>query len=298
MKTYALRVQQKGPRALTTVIDRLHSLPLQDRFIGQLGLRLEDKGTRDGFLIMEFARARSGHGPGRMRRDTAMREFRLDEGESFAEDTTIAYCPDTHYCALMYNHIGPRPILIERYLRAVDESFGGLRAKRANEHDEDVAGFVFGTVLRRDAAARMRRLGIFREVEFTISDPGVVREDIAQGRSLGSVLNAPLPDGIATLTMRMKATPHDRNGSLGAGRVRGMIDDLRRLGHNLRGASVRGKASSGDRVETIDLVEDALFRKGDLPIGRGGRYSKNDRWRYAAETLRGWIENGDVIVRR
>ena len=48
VKIFAYRLVQKGPRSLGTLVDRLHGLPLEDRFFGKL--RLEERERRHGFL--------------------------------------------------------------------------------------------------------------------------------------------------------------------------------------------------------------------------------------------------------
>lgn len=296
MKIYAYRLEQKGPRSLQAVIDRIHGLAIGDRFIGDMGVRLEDRGQRSGFLMMDFARIRSGHGPGRLRRHHPMQEFQLAQDENFGEDTGIAYDPQTRYAAVQYNHIGPRALLIERYLRAADLSFGQIRQKQQGEHNEDVAGFVFASTLKRDAYAKLRSMGIYKEVEFTVSIPGVVPEDLPEGRSLRSVLSSALPQGVESLTVRMNATPYERNSSLGSGSVRQLMQDLRRLGGNLKKATISGKRAQGERVESIDLLSEQVMSEPHIALGAGGRYAQHDRWTTLATTLRGWIDNGDVPV--
>lgn len=294
MKVYAFRVQQQGPRALQTVIDRIHAMPLGNRFIGDMGVRLEEKGQRGGFLMLDFARIRTGHGPGRLRRHHPIEEFHLAQDENFGEDTGIAYDPQTQYAAIQYNHIGPRALLIERYLRAADISFGQIRDKEEGEHDEDVAGFIFATTLKRNAYAQLRHMGIYREVEFTVSVPGVVPEDLPQGRSLRSVLSSALPEGVESLTIKMKASPYQRDSSLGGGAVREIMQDLRQLGGHLKSATISGKRGHGERVESIDLLSEQVMSEPPINVGPGGRYTRNDRWASLAATLRGWIDNGDV----
>ena len=153
MKIFAYRVVQKGPRALATVIDRLHNLPIQDRFFGSGSIRLEQKAMRDGFLLMDFAKARGGHGPGRMSRTQALQDISLRDVEEFGEDTGMAFDPRTNYVVIQYNHYGPRERSVEDYLYAFDLSLGGLRPAQNDELDEDRCGFEFGVLLKSDAYA-------------------------------------------------------------------------------------------------------------------------------------------------
>ena len=128
MKIFAYRIVQKGPRSLEAIIDRVHRLELQHRVIGGSKIRLEERGRKDGFLLMDFARERGGHGPGRMAPNEALQEIPLRAGQNFGEDTGVAYDPASGHAAIQYNHYGPRAESIEEYLYTYDLSLGGLRA--------------------------------------------------------------------------------------------------------------------------------------------------------------------------
>lgn len=287
MKIFAFRVHQRGPRTFEQIISRLNALPIQDRYFAS-PVRLEDLSRRGGLLLMDFSRERGGHGPGRMSRQAALQEIRLRDGESFGEDTGVALDPRTGYAALQYNHYGPRVGAIEDYLFAYDESLGGLAQPGRGQTSADVCGFQFGALLKHDAMRRLQHLGIIHEIDFAVSVPGAQAADLDRGRSLSQVLRAPLPEGVETISMRLVAAA-GRDGALGVGRARGLINDLQRAGASLHRAVVKGRPNREDPLDTIDLVEERISADPDLPLGAGRRYSRNDRWGALSTTLRQWI---------
>ena len=255
-------------------------------------VRLEERGRRTGFILMDFARERGGHGPGRMAPNEALQDIPLRAGQNFGEDTGIAYDPASGYAAIQYNHYGPRDRSIEEYLYAYDLSLGELRVARAGERQEDLCGFSFGALLKRDAYERLRRFGIFHEIDFTIALPGVNRADLEAGRNLTDILRAPLPEGVETLSMHIKAAP-GRKGVLGRAGAIGIIDELQRLGEDVKRAFVRGKPTGEDRrFQNVDLVEERLSADASLPLNRGQRYSRDDRWAALVARLSDWLESG------
>ena len=108
MKIFAYRVQQKGPRTFSAVINSLHALALDQRHLGAASdIRLEERQVRAGILYMDFAKSRGGHGPGRMSRNRPLQVIRLNADEAFGEDTAVAYHLETGCAAVQYNHHGP-----------------------------------------------------------------------------------------------------------------------------------------------------------------------------------------------
>lgn len=244
---------------------------------------------------MDFARERGGHGPGRMGLNEALQEIPLRAGQNFGEDTGIAYDVNSGLAAIQYNHYGPRAESIEEYLYMYDLGLGGLRAAaRPDEPDEERCGFTFGAFLKHDAYARLQKFGIIHEIDFTIALPGVNPGDLQAGRSLAEILRAPLPEGAETLSMHIKAAP-GRGGALGRDGAFGIIDQLRRLGGDVKRGFVRGKPSPGDkRFENVDLVEERLSTEASIELGRGRRYSRDDRWNALSGQLHTWLDDGSL----
>ncbi|MDZ4057534.1 MAG: hypothetical protein U1D69_11345, partial [Polynucleobacter sp.] len=179
------------------------------------------------------------------------------------------------------------------YLSSADRSFGGLRPLVAGESEQSRCGFEFGSVLTPDAYDRLRRMGIVRSFEFSISLPGVRSQDRELGRSLSEILDGPLPDGVETITITMKAG-RGRDSKLGRQGVMKIVDDLRALHEHVSGGKVVGKQDAGMRADEVDLLSDRICREVNIPAGEGQRYSSRDRWRVLAESLHQWLVNGTL----
>ena len=294
MKILAYRIEQKGPRSLVDLMRSLSRNPIETRYTDPVTeLRLEASQLRSGVLCMDFARPRGGHGPGRMSRRRAIEHIQLDDDESFAEDTGIAFNSDTNYAAIQYNHFGPRVGAIENYLAGYDLSLGGIRSPENDERAQDLCGFSFGAVLRPDSFAKLRSFGIMRELSFTLAVPGVRAADLTAGRSLTQVLEAPLPQGIETLSVSMCAT-NKKSSRLARNTVIGFVQDLQRLGESLQMAKVKGRTASGDPLEQIDLIEERVSAEVRINVADGRRYSRSDRWAALTRTLMEWTENNQL----
>jgi len=291
MKILAYRISQKGPRALPALIDHLHGVELNAR-AGIGGLRLEERAMLSRMLVMDFAKPRGGHGPGRMSPTDPLEAIRLRQGQDFGEDTGIAFDLQSGCAAIQYNHFGPRPRAIEEYLWGVDLSLGGRPELRRGESDADRYGFTFGAVLTRDAYERLRTFAIVHDVSVTVALPGVTPQDFAAGRALGDILRAPLPDGTETLKISISA---GARGSLARHGAMRMVDDIRRLGHAAQAAVVRGKPTDDDPYEKVDLIEERLSVSADIPLGPGRRYSRDDRWHALAQALVTWRDSGELV---
>lgn len=265
VKIFAYRIVQKGPRTFETIIERLNGLSLADRTIGGSKIRLEERARRRGLLFVDFARQRGGHGPGRMAPNEALQDIPLRGGQNFGEDTGLAYDPASGCAAVQYNHYGPRAPSIEHYLYDCDLSFGGLRAAaRPDEPDSERCGFQFGAFLKQDAYERLQKFGVIHEIDFTIALPGVNRHDLEAGRSLGDVLRAPLPEGVESLSMHIKAAP-GRRGALGRDGAFGIIDHLQRLGGDVKRAfGERPRAKISDLKVLIWSKRECRSIRGSL----------------------------------
>lgn len=290
MRVYAYRVQQRGPRSLDEVLRRINDLPLADRhFQGATSMRLEVARNQNGIWFADFAAPRNGHGPGTMGINQPMSEIALAVGAQFGEDTGFAYDPASRYLVLQYNHTGPRDTGISKYLAAADLSFGGLGPALPGVPDIDRCGFSIGAVLKPDAYARLRQWGIYKSVEMEISVPGALNADLAAGRSLGSVLAAPLPDGVETIKIGYTARPGN-DGRLGGHGMEGLLNDLQQLGMAVKSAVVRGKPTEDDRMDAVNLVSDRVSGDATINLGHGLRFVREDRWGALEEKLRYWTD--------
>jgi hypothetical protein len=286
MKIPAYRLVQRGPRSLERVTQQVDALPLTDRFfLGTTEARLENIFPGRRFLKLNFGRIRGGHGPGQMSLSEPVDPISLGAGRRFGEDTAAVLDKDSGYIAVQYNHFGPRAVSLEEYLTAadIDQNPGSGRH-----------GFTIAPHFQDDFYDRLRRMEVIKELDLTISLPGARRHDREVGRALGSVLDAPLPDGTETVKLALKPARH-RGASLSPEGVAMWIQDMiQHRGGGLKSGRVVGKEVAGGRSEVIDLIEDQVSMTIDLPPGLGQRVTLEDRWHALEGALRTWLANGDL----
>ncbi|MBG6209850.1 hypothetical protein IWQ49_004525 [Labrenzia sp. EL_126] len=292
MKIYAYRFFQNGPRALEVLLEKIEQLELSDRsFQGRNDIRLEIAKKDGDFWFADFASPRSTHGPGAMGENKPISDIQLGDGLRFGEDTGIAFDPATGYAAIQYNHHGPRHAGIRRYLQAADLHFGGMADDDRPEVDR--YGFELGVVLKPDAYSRIRRFGIYKTVEFTISLPGVLQTDLEAGTSLSSVLKSPLPEGVDTITIGMHAAA-GKGSPLESSGVSKILDELSSLGTAVRNATIRGKKTPEDSMEAVNLVKDRVGIEINLTVGASLRLERQDRWNALRDTLQSWLATNQL----
>ncbi len=282
MRALAYGVQRYGPRTLQDVGVALMAMELEDRFfLGEVdGLRLEHFIEHQGFWHFDFAKRRSGHGPGRMARARAIEEIDLG-GDWFGEDTAFVYDPASGIAAVQYNHYGPRIKWIENYLAAADLHLGGAHQGRW--------GFGFGARLKDPAYADLQDFGLIQEIDFTVSVPGVRAANLGRGNSLSGILNAPLPVGIETIRVEMKARA-ERGSALGHDEAWGVINDLRRLGGDVIKADVWGRNDARTRKKHVDL-KDAQISSVQPINAAGNRIARAERYTALRNAMLDWHQN-------
>lgn len=217
MKMHAYRVVQRGQRSLPDVVTAINALPLGDRFfLGVTEPRLDNLAMGRRYVRLNFGRIRTGHGPGQIGIHNPVDPIMLDEGRRFGEDTAAVLDTASGYMSIQYNHYGPRATAIEEYLTAADLELNPGRREY---------GFTIAPHFRDEFYDRLRRMEVIKELDLTISIPGVRRHDRARGRALGSVLEAPLPDGTETIKLALKPA-RNRGASLSPEGVAMWVEDL------------------------------------------------------------------------
>ncbi len=295
MKVYAYKIAQRGPRSITALLDWLSARPIQNRtFPGRSAdMRLESLEKCDGLIMADFAAPRLGHGPGKMAPAVPVSAIAMEAGHSFAEDTAFVLDEATGYMAFQYNHAGPRMASVRDYLFSADRAAGMPDGRKPE--NPDAFGFGIGAVLKPEAYARLRRFGIFRAVEVELSVPGALAVDLDEGRSLGSVLSAPLPKGVETMTIKLQSTAK-KGSHLSPEGVWGIADDIVKLGSAVKSAVITGKVDDHSRQEEVDMVAERISTDVRLTLGNGMRYDRLDRWEALRKALVNWRETGMLPV--
>lgn len=283
MKIHAVKITENGVRTLREIAEHLHSQSFEDRNAPESDVRLEDAnfGGRE-HIFLDFAKRRHGHGPGRMGRNRPLQEFEMEADDTFGEDSALVFHEPSGYAAVQYNHHGPRIRSICEYLTAIDLGLG-VRGG---------FGFSAAQVLKPDAYDRLHHLDIFKEISFAIVAPGAMERDLRLGRSVGQILDAPMPGGTQLISVSLRAAA-GRDSTLARDDVMNVVRDLRLMGENVKRAVVKGKREDR-QSDQIDLVEEFLTAEVDVQPGRGQRYARNERWMALERTLRTWLRDNDL----
>lgn len=289
MKAHAYAVRQDGSRSLPALVESILALPLEQRSFGAAGggIRLEAVQTEGRILFLNFARARSGHGPGQLGLNIPMQDIDLAEGRTFGEDSAMAYETNTGYAAVQFNPFGPRPTAICDYLTAADYSLGPPAGP------DGQYGYTFGMKFRSEAYRRARQFQLVKEITFTIGEAGLHRGDFQAGRSVASVLAAPRPEGTRQVTVTLSAG-RGRGDSLALDAALALLADLEQLGSDLVGGTIKGKRELLGRTEPIDLVDERLRFEQDIRPGRGHRLGLPERWRCLRAALQRWRADNEL----
>lgn len=281
MRVYAYRVAQAGGRTIREVAEATGGRLLADRYPpgGPDGLRLEDSNLVGNHVLMSFSRPRQGHGPGSWAQDAPLNDIDLGVGRRFGEDTAVAFDPATGFAAVQFNQYGPRVTHIQEYLTAADLALGIQQGQGV--------GFTFAPHYKRDAAARLQQMRLVKEIEFTISVPGVNEADFDAGRSVGGILRSNLPGGLQTISIKLSAG-RTREAALALNAAHAIIADLNRLGGDLKAATVTGKAEPRAPRDEVNLVDERLSVEVDIRPNLGHRMALPERWTALGNALRNW----------
>lgn len=290
MKIHAYEVEVKNGPSCGDLLRCIEAVPFEGRIRPTSGgdVRLDDLVCDNGIWLLDFVKHRIGHAPGIASATTKVQGVPLADGERFAEETAALFDESTGFMVIQYNHYGPRFGAIEDYL--TDFAANGKRKK------SDRGMVRLGARLRDDAYARLQSMQVVREVEFAISVPGVRQADRKAGRSLASILDAPLPGGLNILRVTMTSS-----GESGAGLDReqsiSMVENLRQFGGEVKRLFVKAKSVEKAKTEEIDLLKDRLEVEIPLNLGTDSRYSQRDRWSALRDQYQEWRDSGDLATR-
>ena len=285
MKIYAYRVSSSGNSKLRDVVEKLNKMPLASRSVGVgVPLRLEAMQFSKTKLFTDFAKSRSGHGPGKISKNIEISELPLESDEAFGEDTAILFDLDTNYLAAQFNFHGPKAARIAEYLSIAEVNLDLVAEEK--EH-----GFAFGAVLLEDAYARLKKTGLLKTLEFDVALPGTTKSDMHMGQSLSRVLDAPFPEGSSRVTITIHAEGK-RDSGLERKGVLDLVKDILNVRNFARKLRVNGKDGDSGRRIPIDFLEETIMSEFKLKLGAGGRYSRKDRWAALESAMQQWKIDG------
>ncbi|CAO3453857.1 hypothetical protein [Azospirillum argentinense] len=289
MKVHAFRLYQNGAADIEVVLRHVRGLPYEERLRTVYGadVRLEfAEEARSGWLL-DFSVARRD-GPGRIGRDRPIESFELDEDDGFGEETAAYLDKTTLFCAVQYNHFGPKARHIQGYLG----QFARVVSRTPATAGDDQCSVVAAPVLRDDAAERLMRKTIVRKLEFQVHVPEA--EGAPARRTLTGFLDAPITSGARTINVDIAAGRED-GATLAVAPVRQFVSDILGLGGDLAKLRVRAKDDEDSPTEPLDFIAERLekeFRVVPDPVSR--RYDRNERWNCVARAHEEWARDGEL----
>lgn len=251
---------------------------LGERLYNQNGvkLRLENHQQRDGLVELNFVSFRLSTAPVRLAEDRPLAEIKIDDDESFGEETACLYHPPSRFMLIQYNHYGPRSGAIRDYLSYRE-------AGKAHN-------YTFAAKLSASSEQRIRNLGVVSRVDVAIAIPDL--PDDAKYLSVDSAINLARANGAQRLELALAS----RQGLV----IRSTMDWLLGIySHFSQGdiqkLTVRGSEGEDSPRETIDLLSDRLCL--DLPIAHpaGRRLPLELRLEALHQAFTQWSQEGQFV---
>ena len=284
MKIHAYKITSAKGSDIAALSEKILQLPLSEReFTPVPLLRLEHRTHSKNLLFLDFAKARYGHGPGKLSQSKGLTEVGLDADEAFGEDTGLVIDVASGFAAIQYNSHGPRVNAIAQYLSEAQRDL--------KMYSEDKYGFIFSKFLREDALARLKTTGLIKELEFDVAIGDEESFDSKSGKSLSRFFDRPFPNGTARVRIIIKAAGRRGTGLERKG-VSAVIDNILDDRDSARALKVSGLDEHGQRFHQIDFLEDSLVINTTLQLKSGQRYSRSDRWNALDEAMKTWKAEG------
>jgi len=261
---------------LELILEDVCALGLEDRnrelAMGATPVRVEDISwqAQPGFWLFDFVRLRYAHGPGRASANRPVSGFDMRNGDGFAEETAMLYCPRTKMLFAQYNHFGLKDAGAAKYFGL----FG----------PENVAiGYEFCPQLDDTVAAKLARADQFSTVRVKLARNEITSAYRENGVALERALD--LGEGLQGPMVEVTISVGHTGQRLHAGRVRALIGQLQRLmGQHpgaVKTAEITGRDSS-DRLSVNEVLDMLAPQKryvfeveknlNDLRFTRASRY--------------------------
>jgi len=267
-------------RSLPEVICQIKSLDLEkrERFVNGKTVVLETIEESDNLFKMDFTKRRTYNAPGYSRPGTETKDFEIEEGAGFGEQTAMVYSPDKESLAIQYNHHGLRPAAIATYF--------GMFAD--NRHADS---FEFRPVLNQDIYAKLLRSAV--QTRFHCR--------IASEKITDSMYENNVPIATALKLRESNAAGHvEIDLSFGRDKRGGALENIINLINPLKGnpavedLKVSVKEQIDDATEILDLLEHReckIFPDEKLVLTSGLRFSYSSRIRALTGEFKSWLQS-------
>ena len=266
--------------SLVEAIEAAAVLNIKDRIrrISNNEMKLEQVIKWAGCFIMDFCKHRDS-GPGRAKRDREVQGFGLDKDEAFGEMTAALYDPETHFLVIQYNHYGPRPGSIGKYL----SHFGNYPPVKLKPR------------LRDNVLAEIDRKQYVKELSFAYSAAALTEEHRKKIGML-TALNVleSMVDNIAEVKITFKAKHNImREAASFMKKIVGINEDQEEA---IKSASMKGSETLEAEPEFLNLLKATICetREGLERDEETQMYSFESRYRLLIKSFESWKRSGII----
>lgn len=296
MKIHAFRVVPRGLAALDNVIDHIIQTPIGKRMRTVLDteMRLEEAVQYKSGYALDFSLMRYD-GPGRGSRTNPVIDFALNPDEGFCEETAAYYDSSSGFITVQYNHRGVKARLIEGYFNQFSAKLcsananNNLPQKAVGNGVQGSDAFTFAAVLKDDSLQRLMHKNIISSLEFSVSVPGI--PPVNRGKSLSSVLNAPVVAGARQVSMKITAG-RAKGATLDVKEIKDFISNTLNLGGDVTNLKAKGKDFVDGPTEALDFIAERLERDISIvPSMTSRRLDRNERWNAVSQAFSHWEQN-------
>lgn len=230
-------------------------------------IRLEALEKENDLWFCDFVKVRMEHGPGKAGLRKPITGFDLAEDEGFGEETGLLWDASTNYCAVQYNHFGPRDSLISEYLTHWDS--------------QNVVPVNLLPQLDEKIHSKLKSKKIVRKFTLACAPKKLSDEDFNN--------QVPLTEGIkrlsetdadlVTVTVSVRGNPKKRL-DLDLTKITNWLSKMSGAADeypvSVARATARGEGF--DTSEVFDLLHHKITTDKKIAPGLDKRYSMKDRW--------------------
>jgi len=275
-----------GGCPLEDILTTLLKLPLEKRNSNLLNgdVRLEeiiDPKDKEPYWLLDFVRLRYSHGTGRAGKRRKIIDFDMSNGDGFAEETAMLYCPKSNLLFAQYNHFGVKDGSAEIY-------FGRFGTK------DSPIGFELSPVLDKNVESKLAKADQFTSLTLKIAPDKIDRKWVENNVSLGRALS--LYEETKAPQIEITLSVGRTNTTLSTKATRKVISSLQWLIGNktdaVQKAKVVGRNSEDNTSvkEVLDLIAPALrYTVGVKQDPKSLRFTRNSRFSGLKEIYAKWL---------
>lgn len=286
MKIRAFKMTSDKPKTMVSLIDMIHSLPLQDRVrpvgSGEISLKEVDS-PRTGGRLLDFTSFRHA-GPGKAPRGRRNEDFDLAHDEFFGEETAALFVPNGSDFVVQYNHHGPRISTIEQYLNS-------FAADLSSQTGTKVSAISIDPIMRSDQLARFQKMTHIKRVSFKMFVPGALQAPQARRKSVSGIFDNSVVPSSETVSVEISA---GRSKQLQLGGVKSLVSDLLGLSEDVTKLVVTGSDDKDEQAAALDLLRAQLQTERTILSTSRKRHAIEERWLALRSAYDHWKSTGDL----